>query len=114
MRWLVDEMLPPATAERLNQLGHDAVSVHDVGLAGADDDDVFGYAVANQRVVVTENFADYAVILEQRQSRDEPCVPVVFVRKSAFPRGALAAHLAEHLDAWATQNADPYMGAHWP
>jgi hypothetical protein len=108
-------MLPPDTAERLNQLGHDAVSVYDAGLAGADDAEVFRSAVANDRVVVTENFADYAGILEQRRSCDEPCVPVVFVRKSAFPRGgALAAHLAEHLHTWAAQNAEPYVGAHWP
>lgn len=57
MRWLLDEMLPPATAEHLVQLGHDAVSVDDVDLAGAEDDEVFAFAVSDQRIVVTENFA---------------------------------------------------------
>ncbi|MDZ7734274.1 MAG: DUF5615 family PIN-like protein [Acidimicrobiia bacterium] len=84
-------------------------------LAGADDEAVFDLAVAQQRVVVTENFADYATLLEQRQRHDEPCVPVVFVRKTAFPtRGALPSQLATHLHRWAEKNPDPYEGFHWP
>ncbi|MDZ7734264.1 MAG: DUF5615 family PIN-like protein [Acidimicrobiia bacterium] len=115
MRWLLDEMLPRDAAEELVRLGHDAVSVVDVGLAGADDEAVFDLAVAQQRVVVTENFADYATLLEQRQRHDEPCVPVVFVRKTAFPtRGALPSQLATHLHRWAEENPEPYEGFHWP
>jgi hypothetical protein len=115
VRWLLDEMLAPATAEHLRQLGHDAVAVRDVGLAGADDLTVFAFAVSEQRVAVTENFADYAAILETRLSREEPCVGAVFVRKSDFPSGGgLATHLAAHLDKWAAANPDPYPGGHWP
>jgi predicted nuclease of predicted toxin-antitoxin system len=115
VKWLLDETLPPATAAHLAELGHDAISVHDVELAGSDDDDVFAFAVSAQRIVVTENFADYAEIVERRLSRDDPCVPVVFVRKSDFPPGgALPAHLAGHLDRWAIQHPEPYVGFHWP
>jgi predicted nuclease of predicted toxin-antitoxin system len=115
VRWLLDEMLPRATAEELEQLGHDAVSVADADLSGVGDDVVFDFAVAEQRIVVTENFADFATLLEQRQRQDEPCVPVVFVRKAAFPaRRALPSHLAKHLDRWAEQNPEPYEGFHWP
>jgi hypothetical protein len=95
-------------------LGHDAVSVVDVELSGAEDGAVFDFAVAKKRIVVTENVADYATVLEQRQREDEPCVPV-FVRKAAFPtRGALASHLAKHLARWAEENPEPYEGFHWP
>jgi hypothetical protein len=115
VRWLLDEMLPPTTAEHLTERGHDAVSVYDVGLAGADDPEVFSHAVAADRVVVTENFADYSLLLSQRLSSDQACVPVVFVHKSDFPEGgALAVHLAAHLDAWAAANPQPYGGPHWP
>ncbi|MGI9032481.1 MAG: DUF5615 family PIN-like protein [Acidimicrobiales bacterium] len=114
MRWLIDEMLPRA-AELLNQRGHDVVSVHDVGLTGAADSDVFDLAVADQRLVVTENFADYSLLLTQHLSNDQPCVPVVFIHKPRSPRGgALAGHLTARLDAWAAANPDPYVGAHWP
>jgi predicted nuclease of predicted toxin-antitoxin system len=108
-------MLPRTLAQRLTELDHDAVSVHDVELAGAPDEDVFEFAVVQDRLIVTENFADFVRLLEVRQSSDAPCVPVVFVRKSNFPRGGgLATHLAKHLDKWARDHRDPYVGAHWP
>jgi hypothetical protein len=113
--WLIDEMLPPAAAVELQRLGHDACSVSDVGLAGTSDDTVYDHAVSEQRIVVTENFADFARIVEQRQAHDQPCVAVVFGRKRAFPRGgALAVHLAQHLHEWAARHPDPYPGVHWP
>lgn len=99
----------------LNERGHDAVSVRDVGLTGAADAEVFDHAVADQRLVVTENFADYSVLLTQRLGNDQPCVPVVFIHKPDFPKGgALAVHLAARLDGWAAANPDPYLGPHWP
>jgi hypothetical protein len=114
MRWLLDEMLPPATCQLLVRLGHDAISVHDAGLSGMPDDAVFDFAVRERRLVVTENFADYAIAVDQRINRSEPCVPVIFVRKSGLPRrAALAVRLAQRLDDWARSNPDPYLGPHW-
>ncbi len=114
MRWLIDEMLPPSTAAELNGLGHDAVGVVEAGLAQAADEDLYLLAVEQQRVVVTENFADFARLGELRLAREQPVVPVVFVRKGDFPRGGgLAHHLARHLDRWAADLADPYPGPHW-
>ncbi|MGI9118655.1 MAG: DUF5615 family PIN-like protein [Acidimicrobiales bacterium] len=115
MRWLIDEMLPSATASELNGLGHDASSVVDAGLAGAADDVVYATAVEQRRVVVTENFADFATLGEDRMARHEPGTAVVFVRKRDFPRGGgLATHLSRRLHQWATDNPDPYPGPHWP
>lgn len=115
MNWLIDEMLPPATADELRDKGHDAVAVIDLGRQGATDAELFELAVSEQRIVVTENFADFAALVEAAQNRDAPCTPVVFVRKSSLPTGgALASHLATHLDVWAKRNPDPYQGLHWP
>jgi predicted nuclease of predicted toxin-antitoxin system len=114
VKWLIDEMLPPETALELNRLGHDAVSVAGLGLTGQADPVVFDRAVAELRIVVTENVADFAMLLDQRIRDDEPAVPVVFVRKGDLPRrGALPHHLAERLSAWAEANPDPYLGPHW-
>ena len=115
MKWLIDEMFPNAVAEALRDKGHDAVTVFELDMHGAPDQDAFDLAVNQKRIVVTENFADFAALVEQRQTDDEPGAPVVFVRKSSFPAGrALPAHLAEHLDRWAQDNPDPYTGLHWP
>ena len=115
MRWLIDEMLPIAVADHLHQLGHDALGVAAAGLAETDDTVIYAAAVEQDRVVVTENFADFSVIVTQRVASDEPCVPVLFIRKQDFPRGgSLAPHLADHLHRWAPANPDPYPGPHWP
>ena len=108
-------MLPPATAAELNVLGHDAVGVAEAGLAGSDDITVYETAVEHQRVVVTENFADFATITTDRHAAGEPSVAVVFVRKQQHPRGSvLAPALARHLHHWAAENPKPYPGVHWP
>jgi hypothetical protein len=76
---------------------------------------VFAFAVKERCILVTENFADYSAILERCLARDEPSIPIVFVCKSALPRGgALAVHLARHLAQWATLHPEPYAGLHWP
>ncbi len=106
-RFLLDEMYPPAAAALLRDAyGHNAVHVSDVGLRGAEDSAVAALGRIDQRVVVTENVADFA------QERD---VVLAFVMKRRLPAGgALAAALAERLDSWAAANPEPYLGAHWP
>jgi len=107
-------MLPPETAVELSGRGHDAVSVQSLGLAGQPDPTAFDQAVAGSRIVVTENIADFALLLEQRLRNDEPAVAVVLVRKTDLPRrGAVPHHLAERLHAWAQATPDPYLGPHW-
>lgn len=115
MKWLIDEMLPDSIAVVLNDKGHDAVSAASLGIRGAQDSEVLQIAVTEHRVLVTENFADFASLIEIRQQHNEECTPVVFVRKAAFPSGgALASRVAEHLDRWAADNPEPYAGLHWP
>ena len=115
MKWLIDEMLPPAAAAELAALGHEALSVTEVGLAGSDDAAVYETAVEQQRVIVTQKFADFAAITNNRLAAGAPCVPVVFVRKGQHPRGsALAPALARHLHDWSVANPNPYPGVHWP
>ena len=108
-------MLPPAAADHLRDLGHDVISVESAGLLGAPDREIFEIAVATGRCIVTENLGDFADLLDERSSRGDGCVPVVFVRKDALGRrGGLARRLAEHLHRWADDNPEPYAGLHWP
>jgi len=107
-------MFPVTVAERLVQLGHDALSVHDPRLERASDEDLFSFAVSDSRVIVTENFQDFARIVDRHFSEGQPCVPVLFVRKSRFPAGgALPPHLAAELDEWAREHPEPHAGIHW-
>jgi hypothetical protein len=107
VRFLIDEMFPPAAAQQLREDGrHAAEHVRDVGLAGASDEEVVSFARAHEAAVVTENVADFASV---------PELVVVFVRKRDLPAGgAQASTLAALLRRWAADNPRPYLGHHWP
>jgi hypothetical protein len=82
---LLDEMYPPALAQRLRDKGHNVVAVLDVevGLASRSDDDVLARAAGNDRCVITEKGAEISV----RYSTGVSC------RRSTHlttPSGALA------------------------
>lgn len=59
MKLLLDENLSPLHARTLRELGHDAVSVSESGLSGADDPTVRAFALKDGRVLVTLD-ADFA------------------------------------------------------
>jgi Domain of unknown function (DUF5615) len=105
--FLIDEMFPAAAAELLrDKFHHDAIHVAEIGLHGTEDALVAAAARAQRRAIVTENVADYAA------ERD---VVLIFVLKKNLPAGRKqAVALAELLARWASDNADPYVGAHWP
>lgn len=107
MRFLIDEMFPPAAAELLrDRHGHDAVHVTEVGLEATDDREVAASAREQDRAIVTENVIHFA---------DERDVVLVFVHKRSLPAGgAQASALAELIDRWAADHPAPYRGPHWP
>ena len=78
--------------------------------------DYFTIQICGQCILQSlENASDYAAMVAQRLAQDQPCVPVVLVRKADHPRGeALAHHLANRLHEWANRNPHPYAGPHWP
>ena len=62
MKFLLDENLSPLHARTLRALGHDAVSVVELGLSGADDPVVRDVAIRQERILVTLD-ADFANVL---------------------------------------------------
>src|ERR687895_770193 len=60
MRFLVDAQLPPALARWLAERGYTSEHVFDLGMAGADDKDIWSYAVQVGAIIVTkdEDFAE--------------------------------------------------------
>ena len=105
MRFLVDEMFPPAVCASLAQLGHDALHVRQGGVDARPDPEVAALARRERRVVVTENVKDFA---------HEQDMVVVCVLKSRLKQKGMAEHLAETLDEWARTHPAPYQGRHWP
>ncbi len=102
MRFLIDSMLPPATAERLPALGHDGITLAGLGAHNLPDDVLVALAAAEDRVIVTENASDFAQVT---------ACPVLLVLKAWWPSASLATSLASALDRWAKTNPQP---GNWP
>ncbi|GGJ75149.1 hypothetical protein GCM10010123_01390 [Pilimelia anulata] len=81
---LLDEMYPPALAERLRGKGHDVLAVLDlgVGLASRSDEDVLAWANRHRRCVVTENVSDFGRLASQGAAHRG----LILVRAKRFPR----------------------------
>ena len=55
MRFLVDAQLPPALARWLNDMGHDAEHVSDIGMQSAPDRVIWNYALSKGAAIVTKD-----------------------------------------------------------
>jgi predicted nuclease of predicted toxin-antitoxin system len=62
MRFLLDENLSPRHANTVRSLGHDAVSVLELGLSGVDDSVVRAAAIEQNRILITLD-ADFGNVL---------------------------------------------------
>lgn len=115
MRFLVDEMFGPDVAQRLTAAGHDAVHVQQLGLAGDEDSVLLERAADDDRVVVTENAADFVRLLESRIAAGLAVTPVLVTLKRKLPRdaGAMNHALVQKLSRWADEHPDPERHAHW-
>jgi len=83
MRFLIDNALSPALAALLQQAGHDAIHVRELGLQHADDEVIFERAAAEHRIVVSAD-SDFGTLLAMRSSR-QPSV-IQFAARAAGRR----------------------------
>jgi uncharacterized protein with PIN domain len=104
LKFLVDSMLPPGTAELLAAAGHDATTPARLGAHNLPDETLIDLAAAEGRVIVTENASDFAAVMT---------CPALLVRKSWWPQESLASKLADALDRWASASKQPGNWAHW-
>ena len=98
-------MYTPAIVELLRDRGHDAVSVHDVGMTGATDPEVLAFASAAKRTLCTENVQDFVRLIRNAAAAGEEPAGVIFSSPRSLPRStstigvfadALAALCAGH------------------
>lgn len=73
MRFLIDNALSPALAERLKAAGHNTAHVRDYGLQAAADEEIFTRAQQEQRVLVSAD-TDFGTLLASRQERSPSVV----------------------------------------
>ena len=106
MHFLLDEMTPPALADQLTEMGHDAVHVRHLGLTNTPDVIIGDTAQETSRIIVTNNFRDYT---------NQRGIVILFYSQQGLPLGgaAQAAVLARRIVKWLASHPEPYLGPHW-
>jgi hypothetical protein len=101
-RLVLDEMFAPAIAAALGHLGHDVVAVAEHGeLRAMADEEVFAWAAAQDRWLLTENVKDFRPILLRALQADTASTGVLCTSNRAFRRSRKnPGPLIEALDAW--------------
>lgn len=106
IRLLLDEHYADKVAERLVALGHEVVAaVDDLDLRSSPDDELFRWAAAHDRRIVTENVKDFRPLLLDALAAGTPVARLLLVSPRRLPRGGSdrAAAIVAALDAWLAQ-----------
>ncbi len=80
MRLLLDEHFPRELAAELRERGHDVAAINEQEeLRGLPDAAVFAHAAAERRAIVTQNYADFSILLREAAVSEAEHFGVVFV-----------------------------------
>ena len=103
-RLLLDEMFSPVIAAELRDLGHDVIAVADrPDLRAKSDEEIFAWASAERRWVLTENVKDFRPIMLRTLPGGPPGCGLLFTSSRAFPRSRKnPGALIRALHAWLT------------
>jgi predicted nuclease of predicted toxin-antitoxin system len=91
LKLLLDEMYSPRLAETLRAADIDASTIAELGLTGAADPEVLAAAIAEERVLLTENVADFSRISAEHLIAGRHHPGVLIALSSRFSRRAVGA-----------------------
>jgi hypothetical protein len=93
VRFLLDENVPLAAAAAMRERGFDTLHVVEAGLQGRTDHEVVEAAIADGRVVVTQDYRDFSVLADALHLGRRDFPGILFVSGSLVRQGpgALAA-----------------------
>ena len=86
-RLALDEMYSPAIAQALRDLGYDVIAVAErADLRAMTDAEIFAWAAAQRRWLLTENVKDFRPLLLRAMQADTPTTGILFTSSRSFPR----------------------------
>jgi predicted nuclease of predicted toxin-antitoxin system len=87
LRLLLDEHYSRQIAEQLREGDHDVTAVkEDVNLEGLDDERLLSLARDQGRALLTNNVADFALLIREWTSRGESHAGVIYTSDESMPR----------------------------
>jgi len=87
VRLVMDEMVSPRIAAALRDQGDDVIAVAERGeLRAMNDEEVFAWANAQRRWLLTENVKEFRPILLRALQADTPVTGILFTSGRSFPR----------------------------
>jgi hypothetical protein len=118
LRLLLDEHYSRQIAEQLRSRGHDVTSVQErPDLRGIGDRELLQRATDEGRALMTENVADFALLMRELMSAGERHLGLVFTSPRSMPRGAATiGRYVDELDAFLRERpAEDALAdtAHW-
>jgi len=104
VRLLLDEMFSPAIAAELRDRGHDVIAVANrPDLRAKSDEEIFAWAIAERRWLLTENVKDFRPIMLRALAGGQPGCGLLVTSSRAFPRSRKnPGPLINALHAWLT------------
>lgn len=115
-RLLLDEMFAPRIAELLRQRSVDCRAVSaEPELRALDDPDVLQAALADDRVLVTENVGDFELLRRRLVAEHQPSPLIIYTSNRAFPRNCqFTNRIVEALEGAALdQRTMSHGGIYW-
>ena len=113
MRVLLDEMLGPAIADALREIGVDVLAIcEEPQLRGLPDAEVLALAAAESRVVVTENILDFRRLETEWVADGRTHSGILYVHSRTFPmRRGRGQSIAQALRSRHTNSRWPGIGS---